>query len=134
MSYCALLKQSLFHYVRIKILLLLITKTFKNRNLADQGAAERAHYKEQFGIFSDNLKKSFRVLRKLICKDNGHNMTNYIDSVIDKSIVSDKTKIANGFNLNILLMWAVHYLAKFIAMLIHYLMLKLILTVWLYQT
>ena len=48
-------------------------KYFKNRNLADQRAAERAHYKEQFGIFSDDLKKSFRVLRKLICKDNGHN-------------------------------------------------------------
>ena len=43
-------------------------------------------------------KKSFRVLRKLICKDNGHNMTNSIDFIIDKSIVSDKTKIANGFN------------------------------------
>ena len=26
-------------------------KSFKNRNLADQRAAERAHYKEQFGIF-----------------------------------------------------------------------------------
>ena len=73
-------------------------KSFKNRNLADQRATERAHYKEQFGIFSDDLKKSFRVLRKLICKDNGHNMTNNIDFVIDKSIVSDKTKIANGFN------------------------------------
>ena len=54
-------------------------KSFKNRNLADQRAAERAHYKEQFVIFSDDLKKSFRVLRKLICKDNGHNMTNTID-------------------------------------------------------
>ena len=42
-------------------------KSFKNRNLADKRAAERAHYKEQFGIFSDDLKKSFRVLRKLIC-------------------------------------------------------------------
>ena len=73
-------------------------KSFKNRNLADQRAAERAHYKEQFGIFSDDLKKSFRVLRKLICKDNGHNMTSSIDFIIDKSIVSDKTKIANGFN------------------------------------
>ena len=59
---------------------------------------EHMHYKEQFGIFSDDLKKSFRVLRKLICKDNGHNMTNSIDFNIDKSIVSDKTKIANGFN------------------------------------
>ena len=49
-------------------------------------------------MFSDDLKKSFRVLRKLICKDNGHNMTNNIDFIIDKSIVSDKTKIANGFN------------------------------------
>ena len=44
------------------------------------------------------LKKSFGVLRKPICKDNGHNMTNNIDFVIDKSIVSNKTKIANGFN------------------------------------
>ena len=33
------------------------------------------------------LKKSFRVLRKLICKDNGHNMTNSNDFIIDKSIV-----------------------------------------------
>ena len=66
-------------------------KSFKNRNLADQRTAERAHKKEQFGIFSDDLKKSFRVLRKLICKDNGHNMTNSIDFIIDKSIVSDKT-------------------------------------------
>ena len=53
-------------------------KSFKNRNFADQRAAERAHYKEQFGIFSDDLKKSFRVLRKLICKDNCHDMTNTI--------------------------------------------------------
>ena len=73
-------------------------KSFKNINLADQRAAERAHYKEQFGIFSDDFKKNFRVQRKLICKNNGHNMTNSIDFIIDNSIVSDKTKFANGFN------------------------------------
>ena len=50
------------------------------------------------GIFNDVLKKSFRVLRKLICKDNSHNITNSIDFIINKLIVSDKTKIANGFS------------------------------------
>ena len=30
-------------------------KSFKKRSLADQTAAERAHYKEQFGIFRDDL-------------------------------------------------------------------------------
>ena len=59
-------------------------------------------------------------------------MTNSINFVIDKSIVSDKTKIPTDL-MAILLMWAVHYPAIFIAMLIHYLMLKLILTVWLHQ-
>ena len=101
-------------------------KSFKNRNLADQRAAERAHYKEQFGIFSDELKQSFRVLMKLICKDNGHNMTKSIDLIIDKSVVSDKTKITNRFNDYFVNMWAAHYLAIIIAMLIHYLILKLI--------
>ena len=32
-------------------------KSFRNRNLADQRAAERAHDIEQFGSFSDDLKK-----------------------------------------------------------------------------
>ena len=48
------------------VLYLLTYKSFKNRNLADQRAAERAHYKEQFGIISDDFKKSFRILTKLI--------------------------------------------------------------------
>ena len=107
-------------------------KSFKNRNLADQRAAERAHYKEQFGIFGDDLKKSFRVLRKLICKDNGHNMTNSIYFIIHNQLYQIKLKLPMDL-MTILLMWAVHYLAIFIAMLIHYLMLKLILTVWLHQ-
>ena len=107
-------------------------KSFKNRHLADQRAAERAHYKEQFGMFSDVLKKSFRVLRNLICKNNGYNMTNNIDLIIDKLIVSDKTKIANGFNdyfVNVgsTLSSNIHCNVN------HYLILILILTVWLHQ-
>ena len=39
-------------------------KSFKNRNLADQRAAERAHYKEQFGILSDDFKKIFQISKK----------------------------------------------------------------------
>ena len=39
-------------------------KSFKNRNLADQRAAERAHYKEQVGIFIDDLKKIFQSSKK----------------------------------------------------------------------
>ena len=54
------------------------------------------------------------VLRKFICKDNGHNIANCIDFIIDKSIVSDKTKMDL---MTILLMWAVHYLAILIVML-----------------
>ena len=49
-------------------------------------------------MFSDDLKNSFRVIRKFTGKDNGHNMIKNIDFIIDKSIVSYKPKIANGFN------------------------------------
>ena len=31
-------------------------KTFKNQNLSDQRAAERSDYKDQFGIFGDDLR------------------------------------------------------------------------------
>ena len=34
-------------------------KSFKHRNLADQRAVERAHYKEQFGNFRENFKELF---------------------------------------------------------------------------
>ena len=72
-------------------------KSFKNQNLSDQKAAERSYYKDQFGILGDDLRKSFKVLRKVIGKQYGQNMAN-IDFIIRNKLVSDETEIANGFN------------------------------------
>ena len=60
-------------------------------------------------------------------------MTNSIDFIIDKSIVSDKTKIANRFNdyfvnVDSTLSSNIHCNVN-----LSYLMLNLILTVWLHQ-
>ena len=68
-------------------------KSFKHRNLADQRAVERAHLKNNLVILGKILKNSFRVIRKLFCKDNGHNMTNNIDFIIDKSMCQIKLKL-----------------------------------------
>ena len=72
-------------------------KSFKNQNLSDQRAAERSYYKDQFGIFGDDLRKSFKVLRKVIGKQDGQSMAN-IDFIIGNKLVSDETEIANRFN------------------------------------
>ena len=72
-------------------------KSFKNQNLSDQRAAERSYYKDQFGIFGDDLRKSFKVLRKVIGKQDGQNMAS-IDFIIGNKLVSDETEIANEFN------------------------------------
>ena len=52
---------------------------------------------DQFSIFGDDLRKSFKVLRKVIDKKDGQNMAN-IDFIIGNKLVSDETEIANGFN------------------------------------
>ena len=72
-------------------------KSFKNQNLSDQRAAARSYYKDQLGIFGDDLRKSFKVLRKVIGKQDGQSMAN-IDFIIGNKLVSDETEIVNGFN------------------------------------
>ena len=52
---------------------------------------------DQFGIFGDDLRKSFKVLRKVIGKQDGQNMAN-IDFIIGNKLVSDETEIVNEFN------------------------------------
>ena len=52
---------------------------------------------DQFGIFGDDRRKSFKVLGKVIGKQDGQNMVN-IDFIIGNKLVSDETEITSRFN------------------------------------
>ena len=45
-------------------------KQYKNKNLSKQRKAERDYYREQFEIHQHDLKKSWRVIKNIIGKDD----------------------------------------------------------------
>lgn len=71
---------------------------FKNANLTKQRKAERYYYKQQFELHANDLRKSWRVIKSIIGKENKMKVVEHIDFIIDDQLVSDSCKVANCFN------------------------------------
>ena len=73
-------------------------KKFKNFNLSNQRKSERNYYKEQFELFESDLRKSWKVIKKIIRKEDSRKSNQQIDFAINNKLVSDSITIANSFN------------------------------------
>ena len=73
-------------------------KKFKNTNLNNQRKAERSYYREQLELNNHDLKKSWKIIKKMIGKDDNKWTVKHIDFLIGNHYVSDNNTIANSFN------------------------------------
>ena len=60
----------------IKIIIKKHQSRYKNNNLSKQRKAERDYYREQFEIHQHDLKKSWRVIKNIIGKDDKYTPKN----------------------------------------------------------
>ena len=60
-----------------------IYKEFKNKNLTNQRIAERNYFQKQFDLQDCNMGKTFKVIRTLLDKDAGNNVSKSIDFVVN---------------------------------------------------
>ena len=73
-------------------------KKYKNINLSNQRKAERDFYREQFDLHQTDLKKSWKVIKNIIGKDDNRSCTQHNDFLLNNQYISDDTIIANAFN------------------------------------
>ena len=73
-------------------------KQFKNRNLSEQKKAERNDYTEQFELNKQDLKKSWKISKNMIGKEDGGYSMNQIDFLINGQYISNCNTIENSFN------------------------------------
>ena len=66
-----------------------IYKEFKNKNLTNQRIAERNYFQKQFDLKDCNMGKTFKVIRTLLDKDAGNNVSKSIDFVINNNMTCD---------------------------------------------
>ena len=75
-----------------------IYKEFKNKNLTNQRIAERNYFQKQFDLQDCNMGKTFKVIRTLLDKDAGNNVSKSIDFVVNNTMTCDPKQISNSFN------------------------------------
>ena len=75
-----------------------IYKEFKNKNLTNQRIAERNYFQKQFDLQDHNMGKTFKVIRTLLDKDAGNNVSKSIDFVVNNTMTCDPKQISNSFN------------------------------------
>ena len=73
-------------------------KQYKNKNLSKQRKAERDYYREQFEIHQHDLKKSWRVIKNIIGKDDKHISKKQTIFLINNQYTTHNQTIANSFN------------------------------------
>ena len=73
-------------------------KQFKNQNLSNQRKAERKYYTEQFELNKQDLKKSWKIIKNMIGKEDNRCYMNQIDFLINGQYISNSNTIANSFN------------------------------------
>ena len=69
----------------------------KNKNLTNQRQAEKKYYKEQFELNSNDLKKSWEVIKNIISKEDKCATKNKA-FLINNMYISDNNTISNSFN------------------------------------
>ena len=72
-------------------------KTFKNKNLSNQRQAERKYYHEQFELNTNDLKKSWQIIKNIIGKEEKSTIK-YKEFLINNMYISDNETISNSFN------------------------------------
>ena len=75
-----------------------IYKEFKNKNLTNQRIAERNYFQKQFDLQDCNMGITFKVIRTLLDKDAGNNVSKSIDFVVNNTMTCDPKQISNSFN------------------------------------
>ena len=75
-----------------------ICKEFKNKNLTNQRIAERNYFQKQFDLQDRNMGKTFKVIRTLLDKDAGNNVSKSIDFVVNNTMTCHPKQISNSFN------------------------------------
>ena len=75
-----------------------IYKEFKNKNLTNQRIAERNYFQKQFDLQDRNMGTTFKVIRTLLDKDAGNNVSKSIDFVVNNTMTCDPKQISNSFN------------------------------------
>ena len=73
-------------------------KQFKNQNLSNQRKAERKYYTEQFELNKQDLKKSWKIIKNMIGKEDNRCYMNQIYFLINGQYISNSNTIANSFN------------------------------------
>ena len=73
-------------------------KQYKNKNLTKQRKAEREYYHEQFEIHQHDLKKSWKVIKNIIGKEDNHTIKKQTVFLINNQYTTDSQTIANAFN------------------------------------
>ena len=75
-----------------------IYKEFKNKNLTNQRIAEINYFQKQFVLQDCNMGKTFKVIRTVLDKDTGNNVSKSIDFVVNNTMTCDPKQISNSFN------------------------------------
>ena len=75
-----------------------IYKEFKNKKLTNQRIAEINYFQKQFDLQDRNMGKTFKVIRTLLDKDAGNNVSKSIDFVVNNTMTCDPKQISNNFN------------------------------------
>ena len=75
-------------------------KQYKNKNLAKQRKTERGYYHEQFEIHQHDLKKSWKVLKNIIGKEDNHTIKKQTVFLKNNQYTTDRQTIANTFNIS----------------------------------
>ena len=63
-----------------------IYKEFKNENLTNQRITERNYFEKQFDLQDRNMGKTFKVIKTLLDKDAGNNVSKSIYFVVNNTI------------------------------------------------
>ena len=66
-----------------------IYQEFKNKNLTNQRIAERNYFQTHFDLQDRNMGKTFKVIRTLLDKDAGNNVSKSIDFVVNNTMTCD---------------------------------------------
>ena len=66
--------------------------------LRTYGTIGNTYYQKQFDLQDCNVGKTFKVIRTLLDKDAGNNVSKSIDFVVNNTMTCDPKQISNSFN------------------------------------
>ena len=82
-----------------------IYKEFKNENLTNQRITERNYFEKQFDLQDRNMGKTFKVIKTLLDKDAGNNVSKSIYFVVNNTMTCDPKQISNSFKDDFFFSW-----------------------------